>query len=65
LLLAALVRKDLSLTARAANSSNPRSLLAEGNHAHIAILRAPAEETRHNEEQKFIVDLKQIKKWKI
>jgi uracil-DNA glycosylase family protein len=30
-----------------------------------AILRSPDEETRHNEEQKFIADLKQIKKLKL
>jgi len=30
-----------------------------------AILRAPDEETRHSEEQKFIMDLRQIKKLKI
>jgi uracil-DNA glycosylase len=30
-----------------------------------SILRAPDEETRHSEKQKFIADLKQIKKLKI
>jgi len=30
-----------------------------------SILRAPDEESRHNEEQKFVADLKKVKKLKI